>query len=54
MHAHLFCKASVYKLFSVLFLASYCLLYYADTVPLNLPLLFYNYASIIGESLPMP
>ena len=33
-YAHLICKASVYKLFSELFLATSCLLY-ADTVPLN-------------------
>ena len=31
----LICKASVYKLFSELFLATSCLLY-ADTVPLNM------------------
>ena len=30
----LICKASVYKLFSELFLATFCLLY-ADTVPLD-------------------
>ena len=32
-YARLICKASVYKLFSELFLATSCLLY-ADTVPL--------------------
>ena len=33
-YARLICKASVYKLFSELFLATSCLLY-ADTVPLS-------------------